>query len=556
MIVAYVKMHQIKSTLSKAIAYISRGEATDDGLWVSTNAAVIDPSDSAAVARQFASTTERVGVTKPREGSVHAHHVIQSFDPSEHVDAEVAHRLGVQLAEQFTGGSHEYVVATHRDKEHIHNHIIINATNLETGRKLRVGKSTLGSIRAMSDVLCKEAGLSVLPTPERATGRTMADTYRVLKGQSAKEYVRTEIDKAALVSRTWVEFEAALNHAGVETTTRPGRNASVSFRFGSEMRPVRDFRLGEAYTQEAIMARLSRSAVNRITFDQSMIVKETKDAMTVVVPGSGRRLHLTVAKSQIVRHGRTVRAFIPAVQAHMLSDRAGKLSKSVPTGGLYRWFSEPDVAGIARQTRQGSAWAESLAGLRELQDQINAKARWVGASGRTPDEALSEAKRKLSDTRMTFQTRLVAVAELITAPERGDDLRVLQAEVRITEREIETLKRDVGALTTLTLEEMKMAVSDRITSGVEDRRRDHQAQRLRLEDQANDRETPAEQMERDDENTEQVVEHNDAEEVQRSEDQQADTARPLTLAERIEAEAERRGRDDDDRASRTQRPTR
>jgi hypothetical protein len=68
-------------------------------------------------------------------------------------------------------------------------------------------------------------------------------------------------------------------------------------------RSVRDWRLGEAYTEESIMARLSRSAVNRISVDESMIVGETRQTMTVHVPGTGRRLRMTVAKKQVVRHG-------------------------------------------------------------------------------------------------------------------------------------------------------------------------------------------------------------------------------------------------------------
>ncbi len=184
----------------------------------------------------------------------------------------------------------------------------------------------------MSDALCRDAGLSVLPTPARTTGRRMSDIYRVLKGDSAKQHIRTEIDKAAMSARTWTEFEAALFRAGVEVTKRPGRNAAVTFRAGDEMRPVRDFRLGEAYTEDAIMARLAHSAVNRITFDQSMIVRETKDAMTVLVPGTRRELVLTVSKTQIVRHGRTVRAFLPAAQEQLLADRRGKLAKTGPAG--------------------------------------------------------------------------------------------------------------------------------------------------------------------------------------------------------------------------------
>lgn len=548
---AVVKMGQIKTTPAKALAYITRPDATQDGVWVSTNAAVIDPGDWRAVARQFTDTSERVGVTSQREGSVLAHHVIQSFKPGEKVTAEQAHQLGVQLAEKITGGEHEYVIATHLDKGHIHNHIIFNATNMETGRKFRCQKDTIGRIRGLSDALCREAGLSVLPAPARASGRSFGDIYNVLRGQSTKELLRVEIDKAAARAGTWTEFERALELAGIETRRRGGQNGTVSFREESMGRSVRDWRLGEAYTEESIMARLSRSAVNRISVDQSMIVGETRQTMTVHVPGTGRHLRMTVAKKQVVRHGRNVRIYLPVDDRHVLADRKGNLAATVTTGGLYKWFSEPDVAGLGKQkdvkssdALQVKTWRESLGDLQELQERVNAKSRWLSRTGGDIDQALVQATGRLTETRLGFQTKLVAATDLMAnGDDRGGNLAVLQADLRITEREIHQLKNDVRALTVLTREESKMSIADKIERGVAARRRtearsaEETAQRQRYADQAGDRETPGHLVSRDGEA--------DAQEV-RVEDQRHDrdggTGRDtgMTLGERIEAEVQRR----------------
>lgn len=548
---AVVKMGQIKTTPAKALAYITRPDATQDGVWVSTNAAVIDPGDWRAVARQFTDTSERVGVTSQREGSVLAHHVIQSFKPGEKVTAEQAHQLGVQLAEKITGGEHEYVIATHLDKGHIHNHIIFNATNMETGRKFRCQKDTIGRIRGLSDALCREAGLSVLPAPARASGRSFGDIYNVLRGQSTKELLRVEIDKAAARAGTWTEFERALELAGIETRRRGGQNGTVSFREESMGRSVRDWRLGEAYTEESIMARLSRSAVNRISVDQSMIVGETRQTMTVHVPGTGRHLRMTVAKKQVVRHGRNVRIYLPVDDRHVLADRKGNLAATVTTGGLYKWFSEPDVAGLGKQkdvkssdALQVKTWRESLGDLQELQERVNAKSRWLSRTGGDIDQALVQATGRLTETRLGFQTKLVAATDLMAnGDDRGGNLAVLQADLRITEREIHQLKNDVRALTALTREESKMSIADKIERGVAARRRtearsaEETAQRQRYADQAGDRETPGHLVSRDGEA--------DAQEV-RVEDQRHDrdggTGRDtgMTLGERIEAEVQRR----------------
>lgn len=548
---AVVKMGQIKTTPAKALAYITRPDATQDGVWVSTNAAVIDPGDWRAVARQFTDTSERVGVTSQREGSVLAHHVIQSFKPGEKVTAEQAHQLGVQLAEKITGGEHEYVIATHLDKGHIHNHIIFNATNMETGRKFRCQKDTIGRIRGLSDALCREAGLSVLPAPARASGRSFGDIYNVLRGRSTKELLRVEIDKAAARAGTWTEFERALELAGIETRRRGGQNGTVSFREESMGRSVRDWRLGEAYTEESIMARLSRSAVNRISVDQSMIVGETRQTMTVHVPGTGRHLRMTVAKKQVVRHGRNVRIYLPVDDRHVLADRKGNLAATVTTGGLYKWFAEPDVAGLGKQkdvkssdALQVKTWRESLGDLQELQERVNAKSRWLSRTGGDIDQALVQATGRLAETRLGFQTKLVAATDLMAnGDDRGGNLAVLQADLRITEREIHQLKNDVRALTALTREESKMSIADKIERGVAARRRtearsaEETAQRQRYADQAGDRETPGHLVSRDGEA--------DAQEV-RVEDQRHDrdggTGRDtgMTLGERIEAEVQRR----------------
>lgn len=533
---AVVKMGQIKSTPAKALAYISRPDATSDGVWVSTNAeTIIDPSDFKAVARQFATTAEAVGIAKPREGSVLAHHVIQSFDPNDGVDSATAHRIGVQLAEQITGGSHEYMIATHLDKGHVHNHIIVNAVNRETGHKLRVQRSTIGEIRDLSDALCKAEGLSVLPTPERATGRSFADIYRVLKGESAKQFIRTEIDKAAVKARSWVEFEAILARAGIETSTRGGRSGTLSFREVSMSRPVRDYRLGVGYTEASIMARLTRQVVNQIGVDVSMLTKETSDTMTVVVPGTKRELHLTIAKTQVVRHGRALRLYVPANDEHLLSDRSGNLARTVKTNDLYQWFSRPDLDALKTKQLAGQ-WGGRLSELRELQQRVNAKSRWMQERGVSVDDALARATTLVTDRHFAYQTTLVAATELMVTS--GSDQKVvaaLQAQLRLLEREIDTTRADIQALTQLTKEETKMSVSNRIGAEAA-----LQRQRIEAEQQRRRREQARQRVARD-ERTDDALTADDA-----AQDRDGGT-RSMSLQERIEMETNKLQERNDER---------
>lgn len=484
---AVVKMGQIKSTPAKALAYIARADATADGVWVSTNAeSIIDPSNAVAVARQFAHTARRVGVSKSRAGSVLAHHVIQSFDPKDGIDAAGAHRIGVQLAEQITGGSHEYMIATHLDKGHVHNHIIFNAVNRDSGRKFRVQKSTIGTIRDLSDTLCRDNGLSVLPEVDRSTGRSMADIYRVLKGESGKQFIRTEIDKAAMQASNWGEFTAILGRAGVEVSTRGGRGGTLSFREISMSRAVRDYRLGVAYCEASIMARLSRQVVNHIGVDVSMVTRETRDSLTVIVPRSGRQLHLTVSKNQVVRHGRALRVYVPANDKHWLTDTQGRFARTVDTPGLYNWFSEPDLIGATRYAGSGQhgkavdKWQAGLSELRTLESRVNAKARWMQGSDAVdgPEAAIVRAREFVVERHFAYQTALVAATELMSGPpENRTQLPAIQAQLRMIERDIDGAKSDIYALTQLTKGETRLSVNDRLAAEAVHRKKGEEKQR-------------------------------------------------------------------------------
>lgn len=445
---AYVKMGQIKSTLGKALAYIARDDATQGGVYVSTNAAVIDPSDHNAVAAMMADTSERTG-RGSRQGSVLAHHVIQSFDPDETLDAETAHRVGVDFAERITGGDHEYMIATHVDKDHVHNHIIFNAVNMKTGRKFRCQRDTISRIRQVSDDLCLKAGLSVMPEPpKRPTGKSLADIYLVVKGTSQKRFLQTEIDKAAQFARSFDELEGQLRLAGIEVSRRQG---SLSFRAEDQKRAVRDYRLGEAFTESAIMARLARQEVNRIDVDESMILAEDEHSVRVRVPGSRGQLALTLARNQLVAHGRTLRAYIPAHGDHALSDRRGRYVRHVETKDLYQWFSQPresrtrvsSIGGI--DLNQLHSWHKQLGQLRNLEDRVNARLRWAPAGN--VREGMAAARERLGTVKSHYQTQLVAATEALDDPNvKPERLEGLAAALRNTERELSTLQRDITAL--------------------------------------------------------------------------------------------------------------
>ena len=164
---AVTKIKPIKSTLSKALDYIQNPDKTDGKMLVSSFGCSYETADI-----EFGFTLAQA-IDK---GNNLAHHLIQSFEPGE-VDYEKAHEIGKQLADAVTKGQHEYVLTTHIDKGHIHNHIIFCAVNFVDYHKYNSNKRSYYGIRNMSDKLCRENGLSVVVPGKGSKGKSY--TYGV-----------------------------------------------------------------------------------------------------------------------------------------------------------------------------------------------------------------------------------------------------------------------------------------------------------------------------------------------------------------------------------------
>ena len=160
---AVTKIKPIKSTLKKALDYIQNPDKTDGKMLVSSFGCSPETADI-----EFEFTIAQA----LDRGNNLAHHLIQSFEPGE-VDYQKAHEIGKQLADAVTKGQHEYVVTTHIDKGHIHNHIIFCAVNFVDHHKYNSNKRSYYGIRNMSDKLCRENGLSVVVPGKGQQGKEL-----------------------------------------------------------------------------------------------------------------------------------------------------------------------------------------------------------------------------------------------------------------------------------------------------------------------------------------------------------------------------------------------
>ena len=239
---AVTKIKPVKSTLKKALNYIQNPDKTDGKMLVSSFGCSPETADI-----EFAFTIAQA----LDRGNNLAHHLIQSFEPGE-VDYQKAHEIGKQLADAVTKGQYEYVLTTHIDKGHVHNHILFCAVNFVDYHKYNSNKRSYYGIRNMSDRLCRENGLSVVVPQKGGKGKSYAEYIAEKTGTSWKGKLKIAVD--ALISQvsSFEELLSRLQAAGYEI--KPGKY--VSCRAPGQERFTRLKTLGADYTEEAIRERI------------------------------------------------------------------------------------------------------------------------------------------------------------------------------------------------------------------------------------------------------------------------------------------------------------
>ena len=243
---AVTKIKAIRGTLSKAIAYILNPEKTDEKLLVSSYGCA-----SETAAREFEWTrkiAEQKGMNPVR---IIARHVIQSFEIGE-VTPELAHEIGKQFADEILGGKYEYVLTTHIDKDHVHNHLIFNAVDFVDYHAYKSYKRIYYDMREVSDRLCKENGLSVIP-PSQNKGMGYKEYTEAKRGTSWKQKLKQTIDRLVIMAKDYDDFLRLMQEAGYEIKT----GKYISFRAEGQERFTRSKTIGENYTEERIKERIA-----------------------------------------------------------------------------------------------------------------------------------------------------------------------------------------------------------------------------------------------------------------------------------------------------------
>ena len=268
---ATTKIWAVKDNLKRLVDYTSNPEKTvmDDDLWqvihYSSNQRKTQLDEktmfvtgvSCSAGNAYA---EMVAVKKHFEkvGGNVAYHAYQSFKPGE-VTPEQCHEIGVKLAKKLWGKNYQVLVTTHLDKEHCHNHFVINSVAYTNGKKFDCSKRTYSKMREFSDELCKSQGLSVLEYP---IGHTPRNIHFAEKNNEPTKYnlMRQAIDEAISMSSHPKDFIWAMKQKGYIVDINP-YHKYAAIRSVNAKKNTRLYHLGDSYDRENILERIKENDI-------------------------------------------------------------------------------------------------------------------------------------------------------------------------------------------------------------------------------------------------------------------------------------------------------
>jgi hypothetical protein len=254
---AVTKIKQIYATDNRATEYITGAIKTDNGRLIDYYCCGNNPSE---VAEHFGNI-RNFGSNKVK---ILAQHIIQSFAPNE-VTPEQALECGKLLADRLLKGEYQYVLATHIDKEHIHNHLIfcnVNMLNFKTFEtNENRGKQSWKCVRQLSDDICRDYNLSVISQSELTgeRGKSYFEWTQNSSNNSWKNKLKNIINYTVLESTNFNDFLSKMRLAGVECEYKPENKIRLKYKLKGQQKFTRAKTLGRPYDVEGISERIERA---------------------------------------------------------------------------------------------------------------------------------------------------------------------------------------------------------------------------------------------------------------------------------------------------------
>jgi hypothetical protein len=237
---AVIKAVNSKSSLKNVIQYVTDKEKTEEKLISGKDC------NSSSAFEEMQTTKEQFDKLDGRQYK----HFIQSFDPHDNLDYQKAHKVGLEWAEKNFKG-YEVLIATHQDKDHIHNHFVVNSVSFENGEKYRQSKKDLEKMKELSDKICEREGLHVITHKSPGKELSMNEYQVAIKGESWKFKLINEIDKSMAQSKTKEDFIKSMEDKGYKVNWTDTRKYITYIT--PEGNKARDNKLhDEKYTKEAM----------------------------------------------------------------------------------------------------------------------------------------------------------------------------------------------------------------------------------------------------------------------------------------------------------------
>ncbi|GGI14726.1 hypothetical protein GCM10007377_12360 [Galliscardovia ingluviei] len=461
------KDQNMKSTATTpiygVIKYVINGEKTNEGTLVSNNYVNDQDAMSLAEGMIFDLKHAPYGIDEKTRWALHLKH---SFSPDEQVTPELAHQIGIELAEAITQGDYKYVIATHVDRHHIHNHIVIcMAGQLPPHKHMRLHKTAIQQWRNISDDLCKQYGLSVLEPAKSQPdnyAKTFEELYSELKGISRKQALRSMIDEAVITSQSYDEFVDALQERGISVAVRGNNLVYTNLATGMK---VRSSKLGYAYTPPAIMSRVQGQILGWVSINETLIKSQSTNTITFYLPKSKRQLLMSVPREQLIQSNKTYHIFFAEDAQIVLKDRRGRYVKTINKQDLYQYFGDKTLTAIQqiahsnRGNRQHVVMGRSEAHNRYLRyqamriDQLNDRIDQLMSVRQTMQQGISIDTRitQLNNDIKTLQREMRAgLTALIDAEHNNDyetraqvqaQLEQLEQDLTSTQQQLQELQR-------------------------------------------------------------------------------------------------------------------
>ena len=361
---AYTRIHAIKSTVTKAVAYICNPDKTEEQLLVDTFGCGIETAR-----HDFEYALNRTKQSDKNQ----AFHLIQSFAKGE-VSHEEAHRIGIELADRLLQGKFSYIVATHTDRGHPHNHIIFCAADNIDHKKYYDNKKSYHHIRQLSDELCKEHNLSIIE-PSGRKGKKYVQWKAEQEGTSWKTRLQDDIDECIRIAKSYEDFLLLIKEKGYTVNgEKIGDTHSkyIKFTAPGQERPVHgSFRnFGAGYTKEEIK--------DRIDNPEKWQSKEKNVHEPNTTEAPKQKSRFKIPKKDLLTRTSASRTLI---------DTSGEKFQNSP--GLQHWAS-------VKNLKTAAASYATADNLSELQKQIDKKTA-EAKSARTELVELEHQMKKVSE---------------------------------------------------------------------------------------------------------------------------------------------------------------